>query len=98
MISSIMPVFRYVLLLASGLTALEAQSPSFLMPQYIPIGTGCCEMLTADFNGDGKMDIAVSHGTPSFTVLLGNGDLTFTRYDVGQAIASAVAVLFTADF
>src|SRR5258708_36626944 len=81
-----MAALRFILLLASGLAALEAQSPSFLMPQYIPIGAGCCAILTGDFNRDGKMDIAVSHGAASFTVLLRNGDGTCTRKDISQAL------------
>jgi uncharacterized protein (TIGR03437 family) len=93
-----MAALRFIVLLGSGLAALEAQSPSFLMPQYIPIGSGCCAILTGDFNGDGKMDIAVSHGTSSFTVLLGNGDGTFVRKDISQVLGSAVAIIFVADF
>jgi uncharacterized protein (TIGR03437 family) len=95
---SIMASLRHVVLLALGLPALQAQSPSFLMPRNIPIGAGCCQMLTGDFNGDGKMDIAVSHGTASFTILLGNGDDTFTRKDIGQVLGSAVGLRFVADF
>src|SRR6266702_2455804 len=35
-------------------------------------------VVTADFNGDGKLDLAVSnYGDNSFSVLLGNGDGTF---------------------
>jgi uncharacterized protein (TIGR03437 family) len=92
-----MRVMRCIALLASGLTALPAQSPSFLLPQYIPIGAGCCAMLTGDFNGDSKVDIAVSHGTASFTVLLGNGDGTFIRKDIGQVLGSTVRLGFVAD-
>ena len=54
-------------------------------------------MLTGDFNGDGKMDIAVAHGTSSFTLLLGNGDGTFTRKDIPQVVGSAIGLSFVAD-
>src|SRR5438105_1253013 len=73
-----------VLAFALGATALPSQPPSLLLPQYIPIGLRCCRMLIGDFNRDGKVDIVVSSALPGYTVLLGKGDGTFTRKDVGQ--------------
>jgi hypothetical protein len=59
----------------------------------------------ADFNGDGKLDLAVSAGLASsgpVTIMLGNGDGTFTagqnvtvNTDSGAGVASAIAL---ADF
>ena len=52
--------------------------------QYIPTGTYPDSMTVADFNGDGNLDLAIadfgSDGvtSPSITILLGNGDGTFT--------------------
>ncbi len=88
-----------VLMLASGLAA-DAQSVSFLRPQYIPIGPGCCQMLTGDFNSDGKTDIVVSTSAPGFTVLLGKGDSTFLRKDIaqGQVPGNTVGLVAVADF
>jgi len=64
---------------------LAAQTVSFLPPQSIAIGgaavvspcSGC--VVVADFNGDGKPDIAYNAETPAPQggVLLGNGDGTF---------------------
>jgi uncharacterized protein (TIGR03437 family) len=86
-------------LLAASLIALEGQSLSFRLPQYIPIGPGCCSMLTGDFNGDGEADIAVAHGAPGFILLLGNGDGTFTRKDItqGQTVGNTVGLVAVAD-
>jgi uncharacterized protein (TIGR03437 family) len=94
---SIIAALRYIVVLASGLVAAGGQPPAFLLPQYIPIGAGCCTMLTGDFNGDGKMDIAVSHAAPGFTMLLGNGDGTFARKEISQGLGSAIGLGFVAD-
>ena len=86
-----------VLLAAAGTREAVSQSVSFLLPQYIPIGPGCCSVLTGDFNSDGKMDIAVAHGNPGFTVLLGNGEGTFTRKDIPQVVGSSIGLGLAAD-
>jgi len=56
-------------------------------------------LTTGDFNGDGKLDLAITDGsTGILTVLLGNGDLTFTEKN-GEPIASQDLVFVrTADF
>ncbi len=54
-----------------------------------------------DFNGDGKMDLAVSDGNGnSISVLLGNGDGTFqtqTSYGTGDIPFSVIAADFNGD-
>ncbi len=58
------------------LEALEDRSlPSFLAPVNYPVDPGPQAVATADFNGDGRLDLAVSNGPVG--VLLGNGDGTF---------------------
>ena len=42
-------------------------------------GDGPTSVAAADFNGDGKLDLAVANsGSNNVTILLGNGDGTFT--------------------
>jgi len=49
-----------------------------VMPEMdIPLTVNPLSVLTADFNGDGKMDLAlVSFSNSTVTILLGNGDGT----------------------
>src|SRR5208282_6240941 len=70
------------------------QSYSWIdLPQGVAVG---------DFNGDGKADIAISEsGDHVVTILLGNGDGTFTAgantYDGTGSTAEALSVV-AADF
>jgi len=56
-------------------------------PMEYPTGSRPTSIATADFNGDGKLDLAVSnYGSNNVSVLLGDGDGTFKaalNYDVG---------------
>src|SRR5262245_29039428 len=56
----------------------DRSQPSFLAPVNYPVGANAQPVLTGDFNGDGKLDIAVANfGDSTVSVLLGNGDGTF---------------------
>ena len=52
---------------------------TFTTAPAIPVGVGPEQVLTADFNGDGKLDLAVLNiGLPTtISMLFGNGDGTF---------------------
>jgi FG-GAP-like repeat/Putative Ig domain len=59
----------------------------------ISISGGPSAIAVGDFNGDGKLDLAITNGsTNTVTILLGNGDGTFT-----QATGSPIAVGNTPD-
>jgi hypothetical protein len=46
----------------------------------VTVGNGPTGVVTADFNGDGRLDLAVANMTDgTVTILLGNGDGTFTQ-------------------
>src|SRR5205085_8067448 len=53
-------------------------TPSFSPAVSYPTGTGPQAVLTADFNGDGKLDLAVvNNGSNTVSVLLGNANGAF---------------------
>ncbi len=50
----------------------------FASPVSYPVGTSPARIVIADFNGDGKLDIAVANsGSANVSIQLGNGDGTF---------------------
>ncbi len=50
----------------------------FASPVSYPVGTSPAGVVIADFNGDGKLDLAVANrGSGNVSILLGNGDGTF---------------------
>src|SRR5947209_17241953 len=52
--------------------------PSFLGPVNYAAGTSPQAVLTADFNGDGRLDLAVAnYSSSNVSVILGNADGTF---------------------
>ena len=59
------------------------------------VGTNPMAVVVADFNGDGKQDIAVANsGSGNVSILLGNGDGTFqaaVNFDAGMAKPSSLA-------
>ncbi len=51
---------------------------SFQMPIYYPVGLDPSQVISADLNGDGKLDIATSDSNNAeIAVMLGNGNGTF---------------------
>jgi hypothetical protein len=68
-----------------------AKAPDFLVPRIFPTdATG--QIVSADFNGDGKMDLAISGGA-GVDILMGNGDGTFQpAHTVPASITHAIAV------
>ncbi|MGB6264190.1 MAG: FG-GAP-like repeat-containing protein [Candidatus Acidiferrales bacterium] len=67
----------------------------------ISLGTSLSAAVAADFNGDGKLDLAVTDSaTNTVTILLGNGDGTFgppAAIPVGKAPVSILAGDFNND-
>jgi Calx-beta domain/FG-GAP-like repeat len=52
--------------------------PSLILSAAYPVGDGPRDVVTADFNGDGRLDLATSHtDDDSVSVLLGAGDGSF---------------------
>jgi Flp pilus assembly secretin CpaC len=84
--------------LARNLPACDV--PSTLAP--FPTGSGPAGIAVADFNGDGKPDLAITHSTDtsgnSISILKGNGDGTFgtgTEFPAGSGPVGIVAGNFT---
>src|SRR5215218_7939054 len=70
--------------LAVGLMALMgpkpawAAEPTFAPTQHFSVGTSPTTVTNADFNGDGKVDLAAqNYGSNTVSVLTGNGAGTF---------------------
>src|SRR5439155_1227734 len=85
-------------LFLSTILALPANAGTFATHVDYAAGVGPSGVAASDFNGDGKLDLAVANDDPNngtVSVLLGNGDGTFqpaASYPVGtypQAVAVA---------
>src|SRR5436305_1475348 len=62
-----------------------------------PAAAGPQAVVAADFNGDGKLDLALTSGGTTVSVLLGNGDGTF-RPAVNFATGSGPRSIAVGDF
>jgi len=69
--------------------------PSFLPPINYAV-TNAGVMVTGDFNGDGRLDLATANGgtAPSISVLLGNGDGSF-QAPQNSALGAVPGSLYT---
>jgi uncharacterized repeat protein (TIGR01451 family) len=89
-----------ILTIVGMLLALSYPASTFAIdfadPVSYPVGTGPAGVVVADFNGDGKPDIAVANnGSGNISILLGNGNGTFRAavdFDAGIAFPFSVAV------
>src|SRR5258707_14719616 len=55
-----------------------SRGTDFAAPKSYPVGTAPAFIVTGDFNGDGKVDIAVGKaGSNDVSILVGNGEGTF---------------------
>ena len=98
---------RVLVLIGAAVAAASAAVPpiSFARTE-IPAGPSCCSVVTGDFNGDGKPDLAATFsdtlhgGGRLLLVLLGNGDGTFTArnaVDLGQSFLLVAALDLNGD-
>ena len=91
----VLPLF----IAAFGLRADSAQV-SFTTPASYATEKAPLWVTTGDFNGDGKLDLAVADGgSDAVTILLGNGDGTFqTGVSYSAGVNFAINYLVTGDF
>ncbi|HMK48751.1 MAG TPA: VCBS repeat-containing protein, partial [Thermodesulfovibrionales bacterium] len=87
-------VLAMLSLFSSGAFAL-----SFEAAMNFNVGRGPSSVVTGDFNGDGRIDLAVANeGSEDISILLGNGDAAFHTagtYETGSDGATSIA---TGDF
>ena len=75
-----------------------AAATDFAKAKFYPVGTNPFVIVTGDFNGDGKLDMAVANiDSSDVSILLGNGDGTFQPAK-NIVIAGGAGPIITGDF
>jgi uncharacterized repeat protein (TIGR01451 family) len=96
-VERVMITSMFVLPLAQDVSA----KTEFASAVTYPVGNGPSAVVVGDFNGDGKLDLAVANaGSNSVSVLLGNGDGTFqtaVNFPAGNSPASIAMGDFNGD-
>jgi uncharacterized protein (TIGR03437 family) len=89
-----------LLVFCFGCTIARAQTTTLQMPATYPAQNGPLGLATADFNGDGKLDLIVGNaGSSSISIFLGTGTGTFNAAGTASIPnGCAVAQLFAGDF
>jgi FG-GAP-like repeat/Domain of unknown function (DUF4214) len=83
---------------ASGATILLARNDGTFAPGVsYPGGSGPTYMVAADFDKDGRMDLATANSTSNVSVMRGNGDGTFAAA-INYATPSSPGDITTADY
>jgi hypothetical protein len=65
---------------------------TFTLQPEVSVGQSPTSVVVGDFNGDGKLDVAVGADNNTVSVLLGNGDGTFTTQPAMSVGASPISV------
>ena len=74
---------------------------TFQTIQQVKTGLTPTTLVTGDFNGDGKPDLATANGDGTISILLGNGDGTFQSQEqlsLGLPLLSSLGPLVAGDF
>lgn len=80
------------------LSPVNAAATDFAAAKNYPVGTNPAAIALGDFNGDGKVDIAVANtGSADVSILLGNGDGTF-QTAVNYPAGSSPSMIAVGDF
>src|SRR5919107_5576917 len=107
--SRVLPVLFAAAVLTAGLLALVETTPARAADRIfepapsspISVGSSPTTVTNADFNDDGKMDLAAQNaGSNSVSVRLGNGDGTFQAkqdFAVGSGPTSVISADFNND-
>jgi uncharacterized repeat protein (TIGR01451 family) len=90
-------LFAVTLMLSLGYPANSAAT-DFATAKSYPVGTAPSAIVVGDFNGDGKLDLAVANfGSSDVSILINNGDGTF-KAAVNSPAGTGPAAMVAGDF